>query len=116
MPFKGMRSGEALLVIEILPLTPPTDVGANVAVRVAALLGDITVPLDTPLVLNPAPAAVTLEIVTFELPVFVNVIVLVLLVNSWTFAKFRLDGFAPSVGEVARRILIPLIIGLSASV
>jgi hypothetical protein len=47
-------------------------------------------------VLNPAPAATTLEIVTFEFPLFVNVALNELFVPTFTFPKLRLVGFAPS--------------------
>jgi len=50
----------------------------------------------TPLTLNPVPVAVTLEIVTFEFPLFVSVTLNELVLPTFTFPKFKLAGFAPS--------------------
>src|SRR5260370_22783014 len=54
------------------------------------------VPDVMPLVLNPVPVAVTLEIVTLEFPLFVNVVARELVLPRFTFPKLRLVGFAPS--------------------
>ena len=53
-------------------------------------------PFEIPLVLNPAPVTVTLEIVRFEFPLFVSDVVSELLLPSLTFPKDRLAGLAPS--------------------
>src|SRR5882672_4699964 len=49
-----------------------------------------------PLALNPVPDTVTLEIVTFEFPLFVSVAPKELLLPMFTVPKPRLVGFAPS--------------------
>jgi hypothetical protein len=64
-----------LFVIEMLPLTLPADVGANLAVK------DVLAPAATvkggvsPLILNPVPDALTWEIVKLAVPEFFSVTV-----------------------------------------
>ena len=53
-------------------------------------------PEATPLALKPAPETVTLEMVTFEFPVFVKVTLEEPLPPTFTLPKLRLLGFAPS--------------------
>src|SRR5690349_7842417 len=53
-------------------------------------------PAPKPLALNPAPAVVTVEIVTLEFPLFVSVTLEELLAPRFTFPKLRLVGFAPN--------------------
>jgi hypothetical protein len=99
VPDNGIVVGEfvALLVmVTLAPLTAPAVVGANVTVRVTDCPAVSTVPLETPLSLNPAPVTVTPEIVMFEFPLFVNVVVSELLLPSATFPKDKLVGLAPS--------------------
>ena len=55
-----------------------------------------TVPADTPLTLNPAPVTATLDIVTFEFPLFVSVTPDEPLLPTFTLPKLRLVGVAPS--------------------
>jgi hypothetical protein len=86
----------ALLTTDTLPVTLPAAVGANATFSVIDWLGVRTVPEVTPLALNPVPVAVTLEIVTFEFPLFVSVALNELLFPTFTFPKFKLVGFAPS--------------------
>jgi len=85
-----------LAILTFAPLTAPPEVGANVTVKVAACPGVSIMPLETPLALNPAPLVVTLEIVTFEFPVFLIDVVSELLLPSFTLPKERLVGLAPS--------------------
>jgi hypothetical protein len=85
----------ALLATATLPLTAPATEGANVTFNVAAWVGANVVP-DAPLVLNPAPDAVTADIVTFEFPVFVRVTLSELLLPTLTLLKLRLVGLALS--------------------
>jgi hypothetical protein len=54
------------------------------------------VPEVTPLALKPAPETVTLEMVTFEFPVFVKATLEEPLAPTFTLPKLRLVGFAPS--------------------
>jgi hypothetical protein len=84
----------ALLSTVTLPVALWATVGANATVSVADWLGARMVPDVTPLVLNPVPVAVTPEIVTFELPVFVSVAANELVLPMFTFPKFKLVGLA----------------------
>src|SRR5216684_4550154 len=68
---------------------------------VADWLGFKIVPGVTPLVLNPVPVAVTLEIVTFEFPVFVSVVLNEPVFPTFTFPKPRLVGLMPRVNVAA---------------
>jgi hypothetical protein len=99
VPVKPMVRGEFVALLAILtlaPLTAPPEVGANVTVSVADCPGVRTVPLGMPLELNPAPLVVTVEIVTFEFPLFVTEVVRDVLLASNTLPKGRLVGLAPS--------------------
>src|SRR6202165_5577232 len=97
-PLREIVAGEfvALLSTDTLPVTLPAAVGVNAEFRAMDWLGVKTVPEVTPMALNPAPATVTLEIVTFELPLFVSVTLNELVLPTFTFAKFKFVGFAPS--------------------
>ena len=53
-----------------------------------------TVPEATPLALKPVPETLTVEMVTFEFPVFVNDTACVLLLPTVTLPKLRLAGIA----------------------
>lgn len=86
----------ALLAIDTLPLTVPAVEGANVTVRTAVWFGVRIKPEVTPLALNPAPVKVTLEIVTFEFPLFFRVVVSALLLPVFTLPKGKPVGVAPS--------------------
>jgi hypothetical protein len=52
------------------------------------------VPADTPLALKPAPATLTLEMVTFSVPAFVSVTLCTLLLDTFTLPKLRLVALA----------------------
>ena len=52
------------------------------------------VPADTPLALKPAPAILTLEMVTFSVPAFVNVTLWMPLLDTFTLPKLRLAALA----------------------
>jgi len=64
-------------------------------------LGVRVVPALTPLALNPTPDTVTVEIVTFEFPLFVSVAPSELLPLTFTLPKLRLVGLVPSRDVVA---------------
>ena len=96
----------ALLAIDTLPFTVPAVAGANVTVRTAVWFGVRIKPEVTPLALNPAPVTVTLEIVTFEFPLFFRVVVSALLLPVFTFPKGKLVGVAPS--RVVEAVPVPL--------
>ena len=53
-------------------------------------------PAPNPLVLNPAPVVVTLDIVTLELPLFVSVTFEEPLAPKFKFPKLTLVGLAPN--------------------
>src|SRR5437879_9145267 len=97
-PLSAMVAGEllALLTTDTLPITLPAAVGANAAFSAIVGFGFSTVPDATRPAVNPVPVTVTLEIVTFELPLFVSVTLNELVLPTFTFPKFKLVGFAPS--------------------
>lgn len=97
-PLRGIVAGEfvALLSTDTLPVRLPAAVGVNAGLSAMDWLGVRTVADVIPVALNPAPATVTLEIVTFELPLFVSVTLNELVLPTFTFPKFKLVGFAPS--------------------
>ena len=86
VPESAITIGEfaALLVTVMLPVALPPDAGSNVALSAALCPLDRINPDDTPLAPNPAPATMTFEIATLELPVLVNVTLCVLLFDTLT--------------------------------
>src|SRR6266404_270284 len=104
LPVRLTTDGElvALLITVALPLALPTAVGAKTTFNVTAWLGINVVPAVTPLALNSAPATVTLEIVTFELPVLVIVTVWEPVLPTAMLPKLMLVGLllvSRKVGE-----------------
>lgn len=97
-PANGTVAGEfvAVLVIVRVPLYVCTAVGSNATVTVAVWLGVKIVPFDTPEALNPVPDVDTVEIVTFEFPLFVSVTLSGSLLLTSTLPKFSVVGLAPS--------------------
>jgi len=87
-----MISGEfvALLATVTLPDKLPAATGENVTSNVALCPGARINPAETPLVVSFAPAGVTLEIVTLELPALESVTGRVLDAPEFTFPKFKL--------------------------
>jgi hypothetical protein len=87
-----MVSGElvALLATVTLPVELPAVAGLNVAVTVAVCPGLSMSPLETPVVLNPAPAIVTFEIVIVEVPALVSVTSWLPLLAIFTLPKLKL--------------------------
>jgi hypothetical protein len=99
VPLSAIVAGEfvaLLATLTLAPLTAPAAVGAKVTVSVADWPDVRIVPLETPLVLNPAPVTVTPEMVTFEFPVLVNEVVNELVPPTFTLPNERLVGLAPS--------------------
>ena len=98
MPDKEIAVGEfaALLDTDTLPLALPAAFGSNVTFSVAVWLGASVVPAVTPVALNPVPDGATLEIVTLEFPLFINVTLKVLLLPIGTLPKLKLPGLVPS--------------------
>lgn len=112
MPDKPIVIGELAALLAMLipaPLALPADVGAKVTARVADCPGVSTSPFEMPLALNPAPFTVTLEIVMFELPLFITDVGSELVVPSPTLPNDRLGGFALSdnvtVAPVPERLI-----------
>src|ERR1700732_2854044 len=91
MPDREMLDGElvALLLTVILPVAAPLAEGANVEASVVVCPGARVMPL-APVVLNPAPATITCAIVTLELPALVMVMFWAVLLDTFTFPKFKL--------------------------
>jgi hypothetical protein len=98
MPVREIVAGEfvALLATLTLPVTLWATPGANATVSVADWLGAKMVPEVKPLALSPVPATVTLDMVTFEFPLFVTVVFRELLLPMSTFSKPKLLGLALS--------------------
>lgn len=112
VPDNPIDTGEfvALLVTVALPTTAPGELGSNDTVRVAVWLGVSINPVCTPEALKPVPVAPTLEIVTFEFPVFVSVTFCEAFVPSLTLPKLRLEVLAPSVRVATTPAPVKLIV------
>lgn len=100
VPLRVIESGEpgALLTRVIVPATLPAALGAKTALNVAALPDAMVTGAVIPVTLNPAPAAVTEEIVTVALPLFVRLTLCELLVPVVTLPKAAVVGVAASCG------------------
>src|ERR1700681_273825 len=113
VPVVEIVAGElvALLATVTPPVTLPVDVGAKVTFKVADCPGARTVPEDTLLALNPAPEALTLEMVTLELPEFLRVTPRVLLALVSMLPKLKLVGLTLStyVEAFTVRVAAPLV-------
>ena len=83
-----------MLVMEILPLPLPGDVGLNVVVKVVFCPAFKVRGVVRPERPKPAPDAEAAEIVTLAVPELVSVIVCDPLLPTKTFAKLKLEGFA----------------------
>jgi hypothetical protein len=70
---------------------------------VAVWLGVSVVPALTPLALNSLPVTLTLEMITFELPLFVRATLEVLLWPTAVFPKLY------EAGEIAKPVDVPLV-------
>ena len=77
----------ALLLTVIEPVDLPAMAGLSVACMVADCPGARTVPVGRPAAAKPAPATLTLEMVTLALPVLVSVTFCTLLVETCTLPK-----------------------------
>jgi len=99
-----------LLVTVALPFTAPGEPGSNDTVKVAVWLGVSVNPDCTPETLKPVPAAPTLEIVTFEFPVFVSVTFCEALVPSFTLPKLTLELLALNVRVATVPVPVKLIV------
>lgn len=93
-----MVTGEflALLVIVRLPAKLPMVKGVKVACTTVLCLGLTVSPEALPPAVNPGPETETPEIVTLELPVFVNVTVCSALAANPVLPKFKLLTLAIS--------------------
>lgn len=98
VPVRETVAGElvALLVTVTVPARLPVADGVKVTSSVALSPGVKICPVETPLAVYPAPEIPTLEMVTLELPVLVNVTPRMLLLPRLTFAKLRVFVLALS--------------------
>jgi hypothetical protein len=98
VPETEMLIGEfvALLVTVTVPETAAVDAGVNLTVSAAVCPAPIVCPADTPDELNPAPVALTVPIITVELPLFVSVTGCELLLPIATLPKIKLVELALS--------------------
>jgi hypothetical protein len=98
VPLKLIVVGEfgALLTIEMLPLTLPAAVGANLALNVVLSPAPSVSGVVIPVLLKPAPVTVTAEIVTVAVPPFVRVMVCELLAPVATLPNAAVVGVAAS--------------------
>jgi hypothetical protein len=96
VPVNPIVIGEpvASLATRMLPVGFPTAVGANFTLITAFCEGLSVTGAVSPLVLNPLPATLTLDICTATVPELVSVIFCDELLPTATLAKFRLVGFA----------------------
>ncbi len=96
VPDNAMLAGEfvALQLMVMLPLYCPVEDGLNVALTVVVCAGLKVIPAALPLAVKPAPDTITFEMVTLEVPAFVRVRFLVLLLETLTFPKLKLVGLA----------------------
>jgi hypothetical protein len=114
VPESVIAAGEfvALLAMLTLPFTSPPAVGVNSAVIVTDWFGVSVSPEVTPLSLYPVPDTVTPEIVTFEFPLFVSVVVNELLLPTLTLPNARLDILSPSTRVAATPVpLSEIVVG-----
>lgn len=98
VPDIEMDIGEfgALLTIEMEPVAFPAVVGANCAAKLVLWPAPSVRGVASPLIVNPVPAAVACEIVTFADPELVNEIVCEPLLPVATDPKTTAAGFAAS--------------------
>jgi len=97
-PLSATLAGEfaALLAMVMAPVALPAATGANCAVRVTDWPGVSVTDAGDDVTLNPVPVAVTEEMVTFEVPVFVSVSLNWLVLPSVTLPKDKLDELSES--------------------
>jgi hypothetical protein len=97
-PLRLIDKGDPLasLVTVTLPVTLPTAVGANFAVKLDVPEAATVAGVLTPVRLNPVPLATMLVMCAAAFPVFVSVICCVALLPVATFPKFTLAGFGLS--------------------
>jgi hypothetical protein len=119
IPDREMLAGElvALLLTVILPVAAPLAEGANVEVSAVVCPGARVTPL-APVELNPAPAIITCAMVTLEFPALVIVMFLALLLDTFTFPKFKLLvlGFSDNVAAAPVVVTALQIVSLPVSV
>lgn len=102
VPLKEIASGEfgALLTSVTVPVTFPAALGPKTALNVVDWPAVMFTGAVIPVVLKPAPATATEEIVTVALPPFVSVMVCELLVPVVTLPNAALVGVADNCGCV----------------
>jgi hypothetical protein len=92
---------DALLLRVTLPITLPDAVGRNATVKLAVLAGASVNGMAKPVIWNPTPLTVALEIVKLDPPVFFNCTVCEFFTPVTTVPKAMLEGVADTVPGVA---------------
>ena len=90
-----------MLVTDTLPVALPATVGAKFTLNVALCPAVKLSGVVSPLALKPLPETVRCEMLTLALPMFVSVTGWLLLLSTFTLAKFRLPGLALSFSVAA---------------
>ena len=103
-----------MLDTERVPCSPPADGGSKFTEIVTDWFG-VKMTFDPPLALNPLPVAATVEMLTFALPVFVNVTSCAVDAPTVTFPKFTLVELAVSTAVEEVPPLPPDVPGKPAS-
>jgi hypothetical protein len=107
---------DASEIIITLPFTVPADVGLNETLKVLLCPGVKVTGTVIPLTLNPAPLAVTEEIVELVPPTLVKVSDRVCVVDTGTLPKLSVVGFDTKVpGEVPVPVSAIVNVGFDAS-
>ena len=118
VPEREIVAGElvALLATVTFPATLAAAAGVKVTFSVAVCAGVKICPVETPLVVNPAPEMLIFETVTLEFPAFVNVTLSMLLLPMLTFPKLRLVLLALSRNVAAFTVSVAaLLVALPAA-
>src|ERR1700722_6690080 len=107
IPDSEMLDGElaALLLTVILPGAAPFAEAANWEERVVVCPGASVMPL-APVELKPEPATITCAIVTLEFPALVMVMFCALLLETFTFPKFKLLTLEFSNSVAAAEVVV----------
>ena len=101
VPVRATVGSDALLAIEMLPVSTPVAVGSNTAVKFADWPALNVIGVAIPVKLNPVPVALTCVIVTLALPEFVRVTVWSAAFPTALLPKLMLPGFTVNVAPAA---------------
>jgi hypothetical protein len=101
VPVRATVGSDALLTIEILPVSTPVAVGSNTAVKLADWPAAKVIGVVIPVKLNPVPVELTCVIVTLALPEFVRVTVWSAALPTASLPKLMLPGLTVNVAPAA---------------